>query len=334
MRKSCIFVMICLMTLSVCGVGSADSQIQSPKPITKQGLIEALRIGGLSPQELAERVRERGVDFQLTPEVEAELRTATAQSELLEVVRTNYRPPSLAPSPPLSKADLLTLLQVGAASERVEQLVKQRGVSFQVTPDVERELQAAGVGPTLLATIREQPPATAVPSGAPAQVATTTIAAASTLVLRETTPVRLRLRRNLSSADAKVGETVDFEVLEDLKVDGLLLIARGATAIATVTEAQPKRRMARGGKLNVNIDFVRLVNNEKVALRAVKETKGGGHTGAMTGGIVATSIVFFPAAPFFLFMHGKDITIPQGTEITAYTNGEVRLDRSAFKAAR
>jgi len=27
----------------------------------------------------------------------------------------------------------------------------------------------------------------------------------------------------------------------------------------------------------------------------------------MTGGIVATSIVFFPAAPFFLLMHGKDV---------------------------
>jgi len=42
----------------------------------------------------------------------------------------------------------------------------------------------------------------------------------------------------------------------------------------------------------------------------------------MTGAIVATSIVFFPAAPLFLFMHGKDVTIPKGTEITAYVNGD------------
>ena len=62
--------------------------------------------------------------------------------------------------------------------------------------------------------------------------------------------------------------------------------------------------MARGGKLNMNIDSVRLVDGEKVALRAIKEMKGGGHTGAMTGGIVATAIGFWPAAPFFLFMHG------------------------------
>jgi hypothetical protein len=139
------------------------------------------------------------------------------------------------------------------------------------------------------------------------------------------------LSRNLSSADAKTGETVDFEVLDDLKVDDILLAPRGGMAIATVTEAQSKKRMARGGKLDVNIDYVRLTNGDKVALRAVKESKGGGHTGAMTGGMVATAIVFFPAAPFFLFMHGKDVTIPKGTEITAYVDGEIKLDRSKFK---
>ena len=92
--------------------------------------------------------------------------------------------------------------------------------------------------------------------------------------------------------------------------------------------------MARGGKLDVNIDYVRLVNGDKVALRAVKETSGGGHTGAMTGAIVATSLVFLPAAPFFLFMHGKDVTIPKGTEISAYVSGEIKLDRENFKPAK
>jgi hypothetical protein len=90
--------------------------------------------------------------------------------------------------------------------------------------------------------------------------------------------------------------------------------------------------MARGGKLNVNIDDVRLTDGEKAPLRAVKETQGGGHTGAMTGAIVATAIVFFPAAPFFLFMHGKDTTIPKGTEITAYVNGDIPLDPKRFAA--
>src|SRR6266480_6246196 len=151
--------------------------------------------------------------------------------------------------------------------------------------------------------------------------------------LTEDTPVRIKLTRTMSSKDAKADEKVDFEVLEDVKVGEVIVIKQGAMAIATVTEAQPKRRMGRAGKLNMNIDYVQLVDGEKVSLRAVKGGSGGNHTGAMTGAIVATSILFFPAAPFFLFMHGKDITIPKGTEITAYVAGDTPLDPSKFKTS-
>jgi len=152
--------------------------------------------------------------------------------------------------------------------------------------------------------------------------------------LEDGTPVKIRTNRTISSSDATVGETVDFEVLEDVMVNNVLVIPKGGMASATVTEAQSKRRMARGGKLDINIDNVRLADGEKAALRAVKEAKGGGHTGAMTGGIVATSLVFFPAAPFFLFMHGKDIAIPKGTEVTAYVSGDMKLDLARFQAAQ
>jgi hypothetical protein len=122
---------------------------------------------------------------------------------------------------------------------------------------------------------------------------------------------------------------VDFEVLDDITVNGTLVIAKGGLAFATITEAQAKRRMARGGKLDVNIDYVKLVSGEKASLRAVKDLKGGGHT----GGMVATSLVFFPAAPLSLLMHGKDISFPKGTEITAYANGDMRLDIAKFQPA-
>src|SRR3989442_15032220 len=164
------------------------------------------------------------------------------------------------------------------------------------------------------------PAASVAPAGSP-----------SSPILEDGTPVKLRIGRTVSSADAHVGETVDFEVLEEVRLSNLLIIPKTGLAWATVTEAQSKRRMARGGKLDMNIDSVRLIDGEKVALRAVKEVKGGGHTGAMTGAMVGTAIVFFPAAPLFLFMHGKDITIPKGTEITAYVNGNFPIDPTKFQ---
>jgi len=148
--------------------------------------------------------------------------------------------------------------------------------------------------------------------------------------LQDGTPIRLTLQRTISSADAHVDDTVDFAVVEEVKVKDVVVIPKGSLAWGTVTEAQRKRRMARGGKLNVNIDAVRLADDTKAPLRAVKGGAGGGHVGAMTGAIVATGIVFFPAAPFFLFMHGKDITIPKGTQITAYINGDMNLEPARF----
>jgi len=169
------------------------------------------------------------------------------------------------------------------------------------------------------------------PAPAEQSADTSNFTSAKGFVLEDSIPVKLRINRTISSADCHVGDTVDFEVVQDVSVNGTLVIPKGGLAFATVTEAQAKRRMARGGKLGVNIDYVKLVSSEKAPLRAVKDLKGGGHRGAMVGGIVATGIVFFPAAPFFLFMHGKDITIPKGTEITAYVSGDMKLDIAKFQ---
>jgi hypothetical protein len=151
--------------------------------------------------------------------------------------------------------------------------------------------------------------------------------------LEDGTPVKLRISQTVSSADAHLNDRVEFEVLEDIKVADTLIVPKGGIAWGTVTEAQPKRRMGRGGKLEIVMDSVRLVDGEKAALRATKEVQGGGHVGAMTAGIVVTGLIFWPVAPFFLFMHGKDIIIPKGTEVPTFINGNFALEMAKFKPA-
>lgn len=188
-----------------------------------------------------------------------------------------------------------------------------------------QETKPESPAPTPSATSQTAPPTT--PAKTPVRYTTD-----GRPILEEGTPVRLRITRTLSSADALAGDRVDFEVLDPIKLGDLEVVPQGGIAWGTVTDAHPKRRMARGGKLDVNIDSVKLLNGDKAGLRAVKEAKGGGHTGAMTGAMVATGIVFFPAAPLFLFMKGKDITIPKGTEITAYINADTPFTTSAPSA--
>ena len=65
--------------------------------------------------------------------------------------------------------------------------------------------------------------------------------------LEDGTPLKLRLQRTISSADAQVDDRVDFDVLDEVRVGDVVAIPKGSVAWGTVTEAQAKKRMARGG---------------------------------------------------------------------------------------
>ena len=190
-------------------------------------------------------------------------------------------------------------------------------LSLALCPLLAAQQTLATVNPTSLSTAQA-----AAPTGPPPQH-----------TLMDGTPVKLRLSQTISSANAKVGQEIPFEVVEEIKVDDAVVLPKGAVAIGTVTDCNPKKSMGRPGKLNLNISYARLADQEKVALRATQDNKGGGHVGAMTGAMVATAVVFFPAAPLFLFIHGKDITIPQGTEITAFVEGDMHLNMANFGVA-
>lgn len=150
--------------------------------------------------------------------------------------------------------------------------------------------------------------------------------------LADGTPVRVWLIQDLSSANAAIGDRVGFEVLDDVEINGIIVIPYRAMAWGTVTEVRRKGRLARGGRLTVKIDAVRLADGEIVPLRAIENAKGEGHSGAMKSELEQTTLAFFPAAPLALLMRGEDTTIPAGTEVAAYINGDTPLDLHRFES--
>jgi len=105
-------------------------------------------LNGLSTRELVQQIQLRGVDFGLTPELEAELSGAGARPEVVEAARASYRPPVAAArpaaagkntanvpaGPPLSESEIILLLQSGKPAPEVEGWVEKRGANFRVTP--------------------------------------------------------------------------------------------------------------------------------------------------------------------------------------------------------
>jgi PEGA domain len=140
-------------------------------------------------------------------------------------------------------------------------------------------------------------------------------ATAQTLKVPDGTILRLALLDSLSSATNQVDDPVHFEVTEDVKVGDTVVLPKGTTAQGHVVEVEPKKRLGRSGKLNFSLDYARAPDGTNIRLRASSARKGEDKSGTVIVGTVLLS-------PLFLIMRGKDVTIPKGTTINAYVDGD------------
>ena len=145
--------------------------------------------------------------------------------------------------------------------------------------------------------------------------------AAAEVTIPDGTKLRVRLDQSISSATAEEGQSVELSVTEAVKMNGQVVIADGARVTGTVTDAQEKRRMGRAGKLDFSIDRVRTMDGEWVPLRYTITKKNGESHAVRTGVITAgAAVLFWPAAPAFLLMKGKDITLNKGMVFDTFTD--------------
>lgn len=77
---------VALLVGVLCCAVNVWAQGASPRPYSKEGIIGLLK-GEVSPKRIAVLARQRGIDFQITPKVESELRRAGATAELLATLR-------------------------------------------------------------------------------------------------------------------------------------------------------------------------------------------------------------------------------------------------------
>jgi hypothetical protein len=150
------------------------------------------------------------------------------------------------------------------------------------------------------------------------------------LEIPEGTKVRVRLDQPLSSESAQLNQALQLSASEDVKINDVVMIPRGAVVNGTVVQAVPKRTMGRTGKLDFSIDNIIAPDGGKIGLRySVVKRNGGSHavrTGVITAGV---AVLFWPAAPFMLLMHGKEATFPQGMTFEVFTDANYTIKPNA-----
>ncbi|MCX6623116.1 MAG: energy transducer TonB [Acidobacteria bacterium] len=132
-----------------------------PNPIDEQDLLNGIK-ANLPVEELVVYIRNRGVGFLLTPKNRQKFALAKASPKIIEAIEASVREQISTPPPPacpelpkeppfqvpdgapLSRREILILLQSRVAVDRVTKLVEGRGVDFHNLGDSSKELRAAG----------------------------------------------------------------------------------------------------------------------------------------------------------------------------------------------
>jgi PEGA domain len=165
-----------------------------------------------------------------------------------------------------------------------------------------------------------QSPVAAKPSPTTTQ---STKSAAIGPTLGNGTRIKLKLDEILSSADAQIGQTVKFDIAEEVRVGDVIVVPKGGLVCATVIKAEHKKIFGHCGKVTLSTSL-RLADGNEVPLSTVLDGGPGDHELCRVINTVGT---IFPIVP----LPGKDITMQEGTEVTAVVNGDVPLKMAKFQ---
>ncbi len=151
--------------------------------------------------------------------------------------------------------------------------------------------------------------------------ATFTSLALAQVQIPDGTKIRVRVEQPISSATAEEGQSVSLSVADPIRVGNAIVIPQGSAATGSVLTTEKKRRLGRSGKLDFSVDRVRAIDGQWIPVRYTVSKKEGGNrmlAAGVTTGVMAA--VFWPAAPFFLMMKGKDATVPKGATFEVFTD--------------
>ncbi len=139
--------------------------------------------------------------------------------------------------------------------------------------------------------------------------------------LEEGTKVRIKLLDSVSSGTNHEGDSVSFRVIDDVMAadEKTILIKADTPAWGSVSGLQERGHIGEKGQVSLAIDGTKSVDGKRVPLRAAINRSGKGQLGT----VIALSFVI---TPLFLFMRGKDATIPAGTQINAYVDRDLLVD--------
>src|SRR5215472_530143 len=128
------------------------------------------------------------------------------------------------------------------------------------------------------------------------------------VVLADGTVLKLRMNSSTQPGSIRVGETLELEVAEDVRVADVVVIAKGNVGRGEVTNLRSGAGSGRGGWVDLSLESVTLADGERIPIRSLKAKA----TRDQQALVVSSS--------------GQDASITQGTDLVAYVDGNQQVD--------
>ncbi len=109
------------------------------------------------------------------------------------------------------------------------------------------------------------------------------------------------------------------------------MIPAGTRASGAVTGVKGKRFLGLGGRVALKLDSVALAGGGRIRLLGRMAVKGRSRTMLMAAAMIATGLIFLPAAPVFLLTRGHDSTVLKSTEIMAHIDGTITVSSAGLQ---
>jgi hypothetical protein len=229
---------------------------------------------------------------------------------------------------PITNADIVNMTKQAFDPSLIVKDIQSSKTDFDTSPQALIDLKNAGVDKSvmdaMLSAQATKPSdavdavrSTPISAGGPPADSGNPTCGANGCLLREGTQVELKFASALSSKTAHIGDSVEFQLDDDLKVGDSIVVPKGAHAVATVNDARKSGMMGRPGELSVQIQYL-VVGSNHVRIRGTQGREGDSKTGAA----VALTVLFGPVG---LIKHGKNVVIPAGAPLTAYVDQDVWL---------
>jgi hypothetical protein len=228
----------------------------------------------------------------------------------------NIQQTQTAAPAPLNNKDVREMLKAGLSSEIIIAKIKASNNNFDTSPAALQELKNAGVPDAVILAMVQPAGASVNPNAAAPGVE---------VKVADGTQLEVELASNVSSNTAKEGDIVDFTVVSPLVVNGLTIIEKGAPAKARIAIVKKAGYWGKAGRVGWAMQDVMSVDGARIPLRMESKLTGDSKGGTVATGVVVTSIVFFPAAPFWGFKKGKNAVYPAGKRFAAFVHGDVTV---------